>query len=489
MSGIENIITEIFLVVLAMSLLVAGAFSKVEGTARVITGLTGLGFLISLYIITHSNFSLDITRTLSFNEFYIFDDISIVIKLTIALIGFFCCVIALNDKYLAGGNNKCFEFPVILILLVLGSYMLVSANDLFLMYMGLELMSLSSYILVSLNRENEKSTEAGLKYFILGALASCIILFGASLVYGFLGTTNLVDINIEFILADGISELPIAATIGFVLVLTGFFFKVSAVPMHMWAPDVYEGSNKSVLAIISTIPKIAAVIFILRFVYAIGEDLYKPYSVIISCVAAASLILGAFAALKQEDIKRLLAYSSIANMGFVLLAIAVGNMAAFESAVIYIIIYSLSVVGIISLITVLQKKNSDFSEITALAGLAKTSPLYAFALATLMFSVAGIPPLAGFWAKFLVLISAINSKFYILAVIGIISSAVACFYYLRIVKVMYFDDPAAETKNLNPKGDIYLKLIIAIIILFTLTISFYIADIREVVSNSLDSLN
>lgn len=482
---IQNMFPEIFLSISAMVLLLTGAFLKGEKPAKTVLIYTGIVFALTIGILLNCSCTATQSRVVLFDGTFICDDFSNALKILISLLAIGVIIISLNDKNYAGGSQKCFEFPILVILAVIGSFLLISASDLLIMYLGLELMSLSSYVMVAINRDNEKATEAGLKYFILGALASCLILFGASLIYGFVGSTNFTDMNIEFVFVDKLKELTPAITIGVVLVITGFFFKISAVPMHMWAPDVYEGSTKSVLSFISTIPKIASIAFLIRLTSTFPKEIYAPFGLIFTIVAGASMIVGAFAALKQENIKRLLAYSSIANIGFVLVPISIGGQEAYEAALLYIGIYSISVIGLLALITSVQKNGEDFSDISSLAGLSKTSPLYALAFSALLFSVAGIPPLAGFWAKFYVFTGAIGTGAYAISIIGIISSVVACFYYLRIIKVIYFD---SSSGNLSVNKNIPLNILIGSIIVFNLAVSLYIAEIMELIEDFLYSL-
>ncbi len=483
---LSNILPEIFLSITAMVLLLVGAFSQTEKTTKVILTLTGIAFLVAIYLLVYVSDNALQSRTLLFNEAYIYDDFSNALKMLMSALAVGVVIISANDKNYAGGNKKCFEFPILLLLGVTGAFLLVSASDLLLMYLGLELLSLSSYVMVAINRDSEKSTEAAVKYFVLGALASCLILFGASLIYGFIGSTNLTDISIEFLFADSMKELTPAVTIGVVLTIIGFFFKISAAPMHMWAPDVYEGATKSVLSFISTIPKIAAIGFIIRLTAIFSNEIYGSFGMIFAIVAGLSMLVGAFAALKQDNIKRLLAYSSIANIGFVMIAISIGGQEAYESAILYISIYAVSVIGLIALITSVLKNDEDFSDIPSLAGLSKTAPLHALSFAILLFSVAGIPPLAGFWAKFYVFVHAIDKGFYTLAVTGIISSVVACFYYLRIIKVMYFDSSSSDDLTVNKS--FALSALIAVIIVLNFAVSFYIADIQEFIEDFFYSL-
>jgi len=351
--------------------------------------------------------------------------------------------------------------------------------------MGLELLSLATYVVVALNRDNDLASEAGVKYFILGALASGLILFGSSLVYGFTGTTNIPAIF------DRVSELSaiensIGIVVGLVLIFSGFIFKISAVPMHMWAPDVYEGVTKPVLTFLSTVPKIAAFAFIIRVVSLLPEYLSDSFLQIIILVSAASMILGAFAGLRQKNIKRLLAYSSIANIGYILVAIAVGSQAGLEAAVTYLIIYIISIIGIFAILSLINQDEKLEDNFQILSGLSQTNPVRAACLSVLVLSVAGIPPMAGFMAKFFVFSEAINAGYYILPIIGVVSSVVACFYYLRIIKIMYFDD--SNVGDLVSKSTYGVKFLIAATVIFSLTYILYVDKVTNLSKVAISSL-
>jgi NADH-quinone oxidoreductase subunit N len=334
-----------------------------------------------------------------------------------------------------------FEYPVLLVLATLGMMVLISANDLIALYMGLELMSLSLYVVAAFNRDNLRSTEAGLKYFVLGALSSGLMLYGMSLVYGFTGNTGFDDI--ARVLTSGDPQLGVI--FGMVFVLAGACFKISAVPFHMWTPDVYEGAPTPVTAFFAAGPKVAAMAILVRIVSEAFLPIVAEWRQIIVFVAIASMLLGAFAAIGQRNIKRLMAYSSIGHMGYALVGLAAGSETGVSGVVLYMTIYMVMTLGTFACIMAMQREDGTYVEnVDDLAGLSSTRPFMAVVLTALMFSMAGIPPLAGFFAKYFVFVAAIEAKLYALAIIGVLSSVVGAYYYLRIVKLMWFDEAKGE---------------------------------------------
>ncbi len=478
---------EIFLSIFAMFLLMLGVFRQSRNsTTRVLFHLATAGMVVAAFILCDSaaragagSYSITV-----FSKGFIFDNFAYYAKMLILLLSASICVIAANTTYYAGSSRNVFEFPVLMVLAVVGMFVLVSANDLMAFYIGLELQSLALYILVAINRDSTQATESGVKYFVLGALASGVILFGISLIYGFSGSTNLSEIATILKTNQNIAAVSPGMVFGIVLVMAGLFFKLSAVPMHMWAPDVYEGSTKTVVAFIATAPKVAALAFFIRFLSSIDVAVFKSFMPIILIVSILSMVLGAFAALRQSNIKRLLAYSSIANMGYMLIALVIGSRAAIEAGLIYLTIYMIGSIGIFAIISLVQNSEGEMDKISDLAGMGRTNPILALALATLMFSIAGIPPMAGFFAKFFLFKQAIASGFITLAIIGVVSSVVACFYYLRIVKVMYFDEGAS---NIAHNG-FMLRALIAFSVAFTLLLLFFTSCILDVTSKAVAPL-
>ena len=332
-----------------------------------------------------------------------------------------------------------FEFPVLILLSTLGMSMLISANGLIALYLGLELMSLALYVIAAYSRDNVKASEAGLKYFVLGALSSGMLLYGASLIYGFAGTVAFAGI------ANAIhGEASIGIVFGLVFLLTGLAFKMSVVPFHMWTPDVYEGAPTPVTAFFASAPKIAAVAITLRVVTVAFPGIAPQWQQIVVFMAVASMALGAFAAIGQSNIKRLMAYSSIGHMGFALVGLSAGTQQGVKGVMIYMAIYLVMTLGTFAAILSMRIKGEAVEQIADLAGLGKTDKPMAFFLAMMMFSLAGIPPLAGFFAKWYVFVAAIDAHLYVMAVLGVLASAIAAVYYLRIVKIMYFDEPVAS---------------------------------------------
>jgi NADH-quinone oxidoreductase subunit N len=339
-----------------------------------------------------------------------------------------------------------FEFPLLLLFATLGMLIMVSANDLMTLYIGLELLSLSLYVVAAFHRDNERSAEAGLKYFVLGALASGLLLYGSSLVYGFAGTTNFDR------LADALSTPGAASTglvVGIVFVITGLAFKVSAVPFHMWTPDVYEGAPTPVTAFFASAPKVAAVVLLTRVLAGPFGDMAPQWQQVIVLVSLGSMILGGFAAIGQRNLKRLMAYSSIGHVGYALMGLAVATDAGLRGLLLYMAIYLFMNIGTFAVLVAMRRRGRALEQVDDLAGLGRTDPAMALAMAIFMFSMAGIPPLAGFFSKLYVFLAAVQEGFWTLAVVGVLSSVVSAYYYLRIVKVMYFD--AATDGALDPR--------------------------------------
>jgi NADH-quinone oxidoreductase subunit N len=347
-----------------------------------------------------------------------------------------------------------FEYPVLLTFATLGMLMMVSANDLMSLYVGIELHSLPLYVIAAFRRDNRRSTEAGLKYFILGALSSGMLLYGCSLVYGFAGSTNFDGLAAVL----GGQETHVGVLIGLVFVTAGLAFKISAVPFHMWTPDVYEGAPTAITAFFAAAPKVAAMALFLRVLIDPFGGLIEEWRQIVVFIAVASMLLGAFAAIYQTNIKRLMAYSSIGNIGYALVGLATGSEAGVQAVIVYMAIYLIMTIGAFGCIMAMRVNGQMVEGISDLAGLGKSRPMIAAALAVLMFSMAGIPPLAGFFGKLYVFLAAVEAELYGLAVIGVLTSVVGAFYYLRIVKLMYFDE---ERESFDRPLDSEVSLVIA----------------------------
>jgi NADH-quinone oxidoreductase subunit N len=334
-----------------------------------------------------------------------------------------------------------FEFPVLMLFATLGAMVMISANDLLSLYLGLELLSLPLYVLAAFNRDNGRSAEAGLKYFVLGALASGLLLYGSSLVYGFAGTTNFDRLGEAFSEPNGVSA---GVIVGVVFVITGLAFKVSAVPFHMWTPDVYEGAPTPVTAFFASAPKVAAIALLARVLLGPFGDLVAQWQQVIVLVSLGSMILGAFAAIGQRNLKRLMAYSSIGHVGYALMGLAVGSDIGLRGLLVYMAIYVFMNLGTFAVLVSMRRAGKSVEGIDDLAGLGRTDPVTAMWMAVFMFSMAGIPPLAGFFGKLYVFLAAVQGGFWTLAVVGVLTSVVSAYYYLRIVKVMYFDAPVGS---------------------------------------------
>ncbi len=368
-----------------------------------------------------------------FNESYIIDRLSIFMKVLTLL---FCLFVLLSSRdYIKSNNIDKIEYPIIILASTLGMILMISSYDLIIFYLGLELQSLCLYILASFKREDERSTEAGLKYFVLSALASGILLYGCSLIYGFTGSTNFE------VISNNLDEYNISAVFGIVFIIVGLAFKISAVPFHMWTPDVYEGSPTSVTSFFALVPKIAALSVFIRFMYVPFVNVISQWQTIIVFLSIASMILGSVAAIGQNNIKRLMAYSSIGHMGYALAGLAAGTNAGIQSTIIYLTIYLVMNLGAFGCIFMMKRENAYYENINDLSGLSKNHPMLALSFLIILFSLAGIPPLAGFFAKFYIFMAVIESKMYALAIIGLVTTVVSAFYYLRIIKIIYFDKP------------------------------------------------
>jgi NADH-quinone oxidoreductase subunit N len=422
---------ELLLAFGAMALLMFGVFTG-ERSAPTITGVA-----VALLAVAVLMLAVIDNNGVTFHGAFIMDPFARFMKV-LALIGS-GVAIAMSVGYARAEKFERFEYPILIVLATLGMLMMISANDMISLYLGLELQSLALYVVAAIHRDSVRSTEAGLKYFVLGALASGILLYGISLVYGFTGQTGFEAIGAA--LAEGRST---GLVIGLVFVLAGLAFKISAVPFHMWTPDVYEGAPTPVTAFFAAAPKLAAMALIIRVVIGAFGPVTADWQQVIAFIAIASMALGAFAAIGQTNIKRLMAYSSIGHMGFALVGLAAGSKAGVQGVIVYLVIYLAMTLGAFACILAMRRHDQVVEEIAALSGLSRTQPLVAFALAAILFSLAGIPPLAGFFAKYYVFLAAIEKGLYVLAVIGVIASVVGAFYYLRIVKIMYFDEPDGE---------------------------------------------
>jgi len=373
----------------------------------------------------------------------------------------FCIfVLLLSKDYIKNNSIDKIEYPIIIIASTLGMILMISSYDLIIFYLGLELQSLCLYILASFKRDDERSTEAGLKYFVLSALASGLLHYGCSLIYGFTGSTNFE------IISENLREPNTGAVFGMVFIIVGLAFKVSAVPFHMWTPDVYEGSPTSVTSFFALVPKIAALTVFIRFMYVPFINVINQWQTIIIFLSIATMILGAVAAIGQTNIKRLMAYSSIGHMGYALAGLATGTNAGIQSTIVYLTIYLVMNLGAFCCIFMMKRENVFYEKIDDLSGLSKNHPILAFGFLIILFSLAGIPPLAGFFAKFYIFMAVIEAKMYTLAIIGLVTTVVSAFYYLSIIKVIYFDkpiEPFEENYDWGLKASLVLSSILILI--------------------------
>ncbi len=415
----------------------------------------------------------------AFGTALIVDEFARLIKLLV--LGGAVLVLWMSEDFLERARIGRFEFPILVIFSVLGMMLMASAGDFLTLYLGLELQSLALYVLAAFDRDNVRSSEAGLKYFVLGALSSGMMLYGISLIYGFAGTTSFAGAAMS--LEGGAASVGVI--FGLVFLISGLAFKVSAVPFHMWTPDVYEGAPTPITAFFAASPKIAAMALFVRVMVEALPGAIDQWQQIIIFVSICSMVLGAFAAIGQNNIKRLMAYSSIANMGYVLVGLAAGTPEGVQGILIYLLIYLITNIGVFACILAMRRGDHQVETISDLSGLAQTRPGYAFVFAMLMFSLAGIPPLAGFFAKFYVFLAAVKAGLYPLAVIGVVASVVGAYYYLRIVKIIYFDEPAPV---FEPKMGASLAAIVAASGIFTLFFILVASPLVNIASAAAASL-
>ena len=465
------VLPELVLAVSAIALILIGAF-RGERAANLVTGLAIAVLAAAALLVLLAPGG----KVVAFNGSMVIDTYSRFMKF-LALSGAAVSLVMAVD-WLNREKQQKFEYAVLVLLATLGMCILVSAGDLIALYLGLELMSLSLYVVAAINRDSVRSTEAGLKYFVLGALSSGMLLYGASLIYGFTGSVNF------SVIATVVREPSIGLVFGLVFLLAGLCFKVSAVPFHMWTPDVYEGAPTPVTAFFATAPKAAAMAIFVRVVIEAFPHVTHQWQQIVAFVSIASMVLGAFAAIGQRNIKRLLAYSSIGHMGFALVGLAAGTEQGVRGVLVYMAIYVAMTLGSFACVLAMRRKGQAVEQVEDLAGLASRNPLMALMLAALMFSLAGIPPLAGFLAKYYVFLAAIQAGLYGLAVIGVLASVVGAFYYLRVVKIMYFDEPADAFDPMPSE----LKAVLAASGLFTIFYFVYPAPLIEAAGAAARSL-
>ena len=466
MNNIASILPEIFISLSIMFLLLLGAFKKNSSIIVHYCALASL--LITVVLIFNESLNQNI---MLFNDSYVVDKLSSYMKiLTIIATAF---VLSISTRYLKIFKIFLIEYPILILSSVLGMMVMISSNDLMVFYIGLELQSLALYVLASFNRDHLKSSESGLKYFVLSALSSGLLLYGCSLIYGFSGSTNFEIIN------NSMNSDNYGLTFGIVFILVGLAFKISAVPFHMWAPDVYEGSPTAVTLFFALVPKVAALTVFIRFLYVPFVSMIEQWQPILIFLSIASMIFGAIAAIGQSNLKRLIAYSSIGHMGYALAGLSVGSNEGIQSSIVYISIYLVMNLAFFSCLLMLKRNDEYFETIDDLSGLSKNHPVLSLSLLIILFSLAGIPPLAGFFAKFYIFKAVIEQSMYFLAIVGLLSTVIAAFYYLKIIKVIYFDQ---EKDKYDDDHNIWLKISLTLSTLLILLYFIFPGQIVEVVS-------
>jgi len=456
----------------AMALLLVGVYRPTPTTGRFIDGAAIALLALAGVILA----MLPAGKLVTFGGSFVVDEFARFLKI-LALLGS-AAAIAMSIDYARREAQERFEYSVLILLSTLGMLMLISAADLIALYLGLELMSLPLYVVAASHRSSLRSTEAGLKYFVLGALSSGMLLYGASLIYGFTGTVSFSGI------ARAAGQGGIGLIFGIVFLFAGFCFKVSAVPFHMWTPDVYEGAPTPVTAFFAAAPKVAGMAMFVRTAVMAFPGITSEWQQIVVFVSIASMALGSFAAIGQRNFKRLMAYSSIGHMGFALIGLAAGTSEGVQGVLVYIAIYVTMTLGVFAVILSMRRATGMVESIDQLAGLARTHPTVAFFLAMLLFSMAGVPPLAGFFAKFYVFLAAIKAGLYLLAVLGVVTSVVGAYYYLAIIKLMYFDEPVGKFEQMPYE----LRVVLAICGLFNIFFFLYPAPLVGIASAAAHSL-
>ena len=465
--NLNIMLPEIFLSLSIFSILMIGVFIK--NSFNLIFNLSSIIIVITISIIlTSPNNEVKI-----FLDSFTRDVFSNYFKILILLSSLF--VLNSSKNFIIDNKLDKFEYPIIILLSILGMFFMVSSNDLILFYLGLELQSLALYILASIDRDNLKSTESGIKYFVLSALSSGLLLYGCSLLYGFTGSTNFE------LIADQLSKENTGAVFAMVFILVGLAFKVSAVPFHMWTPDVYEGAPTSITSYFAVVPKVAGLALLIKFMFVPFSNILLEWQTIIIFISIASMILGAVAAMVQKNFKRLLAYSSIGHIGYALAGVATGAVSGYQSTIVYISIYVIMNIGAFSCLYLLKKDGQYKENISDLSGISKKHPLLAISLLIILFSLAGVPPLGGFFAKFYVFVAVLEKEMFALAIIGLLTTVMSAFYYLKIIKTIYFDDSIItfeQTKNRTAKVSIFASC--------TILVTFFLYP--SVLNNIVDTL-
>lgn len=455
------VLPEIFLAMITMGLLIVGV-SRGNGATAILCWACVMGAALTMAL----SFGIGWDETVVLNGMFVMDKFAGFMKM-IVLLGIMASV-ALSVKYIYQEQIVRFEYPILIMLAGLGMMFMISAHSLLALYMGLELQSLSLYVLAAIRRNSPKAAEAGTKYFILGALSSGMILFGISLIYGFSGSINYADIATAI---GGFETMQqqLGLIVGMVFLLAGLAFKISAAPFHMWTPDVYEGAPTSVTAFFAIVPKVAAMAVMIRLLFEPFGALVEEWTQIVVLLSVLSMTVGAFAALVQTSIKRLLAYSSIGNMGYALIGVAAASNVGVSAVVLYLVIYVAMTIGVFAVLLSMRRDGIATDRIDDFSGLSQTNPALAYTLAILLFSMAGIPPMAGFFGKLFVFQAAVDAEMYMLAIYGVLTSVVAAYYYIRVIKVMFFDDPMEPVDTDIPFSRRVLMLL-AVLFVFGFTL-------------------
>lgn len=467
MNNLDFILPEIFISLAIMFLLILGVFKK--NSSNLIHYLSIVCLLITGILIINNPSGTQVTL---FSGSFIIDNLSSFMKILTILGG--ASILLMSKKFLKISKIFLIEYPILILSSILGMLVMISSNDLMVFYIGLELQSLALYVLASFNRDQLKSSESGLKYFVLSALSSGLLLYGCSLIYGFSGSTNF------DIISNTVNSNHYGLTFGIVFILVGLSFKISAVPFHMWAPDVYEGSPTPVTLFFSVVPKIAALTVFIRFLYVPFINMMDQWQPIIIFLSIASMIFGAIAAIGQKNLKRLIAYSSIGHIGYALAGLSVGTNEGLQSSIVYISIYIVMNLGFFSCLLMMKKNDLYFETIEDLSGLSKNHPILSLCFLIVLFSLAGIPPLAGFFAKFYIFKSVIEQSMYFLAIVGLLSTVIAAFYYLRIIKVIYFDE---QREKYDTDHSNWLKVSLTLSTLLILLYFIFPSKLLEIVSS------
>ena len=466
MTNLIFILPEIFISLSIMFLLLLGVFKK--NSSDIVHNLSVVSLIITGVLIYNNSSNQNISL---FNGGFVVDQLSSFMKILTILGGAF--VLSISTKYLKIFKIFLIEYPVLILSSILGMMVMISSNDLMVFYIGLELQSLALYVLASFNRDQLKSSESGLKYFVLSALSSGLLLYGCSLIYGFSGSTNF------DVIGDTMNASHYGLTFGIVFILVGLAFKISAVPFHMWAPDVYEGSPTVVTLFFAIVPKVAALTVFIRFLYIPFVNMIEQWQPILIFLSIASMIFGAIAAIGQNNLKRLIAYSSIGHMGYALAGLSTGSNEGIQGSIVYITIYLFMNLAFFCCLLMLKRNDEYFETVDDLSGLSKNHPILSLSLLVILFSLAGIPPLAGFFAKFYVFKAVIEQSMYFLAIVGLLSTVIAAFYYLKIIKVIYFDE---EKESYDNDHNIWLKMSLTFSTLLILLYFIFPSQLVEIVS-------